>query len=248
MSDEANQGLVTKKDWRVLVIALVLGAAAVVLLNIYINARQRGEKLVSVLVAKQRLESGVQLDASMLEEAKLPAGAVPGRVARPGDKAILLGEYLGVGLDKGQPLYTQFVTSTVFTDSLSRSLIDDERAYCISFDNPLTEAVVPGSRIDIYGSFLRDGKTHAFQLYEDGRVLMRIGRFLVLALTPVQALTLQVARQNVTQMVFAIRKPGQEGGTDYEVSIDDIKSLNRGRPVQLPTMRGKRDEEWNVRN
>ncbi|HDQ99013.1 MAG TPA: hypothetical protein ENN51_01810 [candidate division WOR-3 bacterium] len=234
MSDEAGQSVVTKKDWRILVIALVLGAIAVVLLNVYINARQRGEKLVDVLVASQKLEPGVQLEAAMLEEAKVPQGAVTGRVAVPSDKPLVLGQHLAVGLDRGQPLYMQFVESAVFTEEMSRQLIEDERAYSITFNTPLTEAVPPGTRIDIYASYIKNNKTHAFQLYENARVLMRIGRSLVLAVTPDQALALQVARQNVTQLSFAVRKEGQEEGTDLEVSVDDIPKL-RGDPI----MRGK---------
>jgi len=241
MPEEPKPGLVTRKDWRILAIALLLGAVAVVLLNVYVNARHRGEKLVSVLVANQELKATTQLDASMLKAVPLPASAVTDRAVKPADMAMVTGYSLTVDLDKGQPLYYQFVSGMLGRDRTGLNWEQRQRLYCIRFDNPLTDAVQENDLVDIYGTFLEGNVTKAFQLLPRVRVWGRSGPYLVLMVQPQAALMLEVARLNVMSLTFAIRSQQE----NFEVTADTVvrsdmiipyaRKLASEQPVRVPS-------------
>jgi hypothetical protein len=61
MAEVAKPSLLTRKDWRILAIAVGLGVVSVVLMNFYVKSLNKQEEPVSVAVAAQR---GQQSDAA----------------------------------------------------------------------------------------------------------------------------------------------------------------------------------------
>jgi len=207
MEKGEKPSLLAKKDWRVLGLAVLLGIIAVFLMNAYVSSRSKREELVSVVVAHKKIEVSTILEEGMLTKAKIPKCAAPEGIIKGYEKKRAVGSRVAIHLVKGQPLYWNFLMSPGMGDSSGFGKLPvGQRAFSITFDNPLADAVVPGDYIDIYGTHSRgEKKVEGFQLLARVPVIYRAGEYLVLKVSPDEALLLWVARKVCSSITFAVR-------------------------------------------
>jgi Flp pilus assembly protein CpaB len=229
MAEETKPSLLTRKDWRVLAIAIGLGMVAVVLMNLYIGSKKKEETLVSVAAAAIDMSPGTTIKRNMLQERLVPQAIVTTHVVHASEMSSLDGRSVSVGVDRGQPINWQFVT--VSLDSSIGERLDyknKERAFSLSLNNPLTDAVNPGDVIDIYGTFAEAGGMKGMQLLPGVTVIDRVGKFIVLSVTPQEALFLSVASQ-ISTLTFTVRSK-QETGRDTTlepVTAAEIRGVSK---------------------
>lgn len=143
-----------------IIIAAVMALLAVIMVNAYLNREKEKyrieHQMVYVVVAKQRIPSGMPITISLLEKKSWPQkwiqpGALQNPQAAVGKKAngeILQGE---------QITKSKLTTVRRVHDSLDVRLPQGKRGYSIKFDNAIETAVANqikvGNHVDIIGVF-----------------------------------------------------------------------------------------------
>jgi pilus assembly protein CpaB len=154
------------RNWRIIstVAAVVLAAIAGVLVWKYVTEAdtraEKDQKLVTVLVAKERIARGTTFDAvvgdKLFEEKKLPENALPPNHILPGTDQALLAIYKGkvaaTDIYLGTPLVAdQFVQSSQLVNTVAGAIPKGRQAITVSLDQ--THAVggflTPGDKVNV---------------------------------------------------------------------------------------------------
>jgi Flp pilus assembly protein CpaB len=241
MAETAKPSLLTRKDWRVLAVAVGLGVVSVVLLNFYIRSREKSNEMVPVVVATKSIAAGSLITRGMLAEKLVPKGTLSGNVLSGGeDMDLASGQAVSVDVDKGQPMYWGLISAPLPEASMNRFLRWDlqERAYAIDFPGSFASRIQPGDKIDIYGTMAGDKTT--FQLLPAVTVIEGTGNTLIVSVTPDEAMTLTMAK-NLCTMTFTLRSEEETGkDTDLEpMSVGDflrkVNLVKAARIARAPT-------------
>ena len=130
---------------RHLVVALCLGTAVLVALNVLRPGPERGQQ---VLVASRSISAGAILTEQDVSISTLPAGALPQSPLTSTGQAV--GSRAAISLEKGTVL-----TASMTSGSLAQQLGDDERLVQVPIDVG-AELARPGARVDIIGQASED--------------------------------------------------------------------------------------------
>lgn len=125
---------------RHLVVALCLGTAVLVALNVLRPGPERGQQ---VLVASRSISAGAILTEQDVSISTLPAGALPQSPLTSTGQAV--GSRAAISLEKGTVL-----TASMTSGSLAQQLGDDERLVQVPIDVG-AELARPGARVDVIG-------------------------------------------------------------------------------------------------
>jgi pilus assembly protein CpaB len=154
------------RNWRIIstIAAVVLAAIAGVLVWKYVTdadtRASKDQKLVTVLVAKDRIARGTTFDTvvadKLFEEKKLPNDALPPNYILPGTDQALLAIYKGkvtaTDVYSGTPLVAdQFVQSSQLVNTVAGAIPKGRQAITVSLDQ--THAVggflTPGDKVNV---------------------------------------------------------------------------------------------------
>ncbi|WP_297526564.1 Flp pilus assembly protein CpaB [Thiohalobacter sp.] len=148
-----------KKNLKLLLIALGLGALAALLSFLYLKAREAElraqltphEEMVEVVVASRDLVKGDKLNASNLAVRSVPAKYVDDNAVRPSQFEEIDGQVLNQNLASGRPLMRSYVARE-FPLDFSDTIPLKRRAMTIQVDevNSVSGFVRPGDRIDLF--------------------------------------------------------------------------------------------------
>jgi pilus assembly protein CpaB len=154
------------RNWRIIstIAAVVLAAIAGVLVWKYVTEAdtraEKDQKLVTVLVAKERIARGSSFDTvvadKLFEEKKVPNDALPPNYILPGTDQALLAIYKGkvaaTDIYTGTPLVgDQFVQSSQLVNTVAGAIPKGKEAITVSLDQ--THAVggflTPGDKVNM---------------------------------------------------------------------------------------------------
>ncbi|MDR0177317.1 SAF domain-containing protein [Actinomyces oris] len=126
-------------------VALCLGTAVLVALNVLRPGPERGQQ---VLVASRSISAGAILTEQDVSISTLPAGALPQSPLTSTGQAV--GSRAAISLEKGTVL-----TASMTSGSLAQQLGDDERLVQVPIDVG-AELARPGARVDVIGQAPED--------------------------------------------------------------------------------------------
>lgn len=143
-----------------LLIALVVGAIALVGNHMYIDTRIgqfQNKRYVTVLRAKKGIKAGTTLNAGLVDQARVPEEFAPKAKIDFAAKDNYMGQPLGIDVIAGDYiLETSFTTPTSVGRTLSQQLQEkDSRAITIPVDDTtsFSKSLVTGDKVDVLYSF-----------------------------------------------------------------------------------------------
>ncbi|MEO0074808.1 MAG: hypothetical protein ABIK31_01680 [candidate division WOR-3 bacterium] len=219
---ETSLGFLVKKDFRILLVAIVLAIISIMLLNVYVRSKEKKEEVISVLITNREIPIGTVIDNNMIGEMQIPKSVFSDNMARPADKDLIIGRTSNIIVPRGVPILFNYL-SAASSGALSPKLNPEthERLLQISIKGPV-EHLRPGvDRIDIYGTFQDKGVTKL--LFQNITVVDRVGTGLLLKLFPDEVIALQHLSQ-LCDLNFVIRNPKDQEYTDIkkEMTINEI--------------------------
>lgn len=144
-----------------LVIAIVLGLiAAYGFLHTWSSREQQFKqenKTVNVAAAAERIKAGEEVRPGMLSMINIPASAVTPDHIVEGEATRLLGQTIVRSVERGEPLLNSYFRRPM--EKLRDRLVQGERAVTLRVDaiSGVGGNIVPGSRVDIIGTFPKNG-------------------------------------------------------------------------------------------
>ena len=145
------------KNKLALIVAVVLGLVAMYGFLRYWQGREKQYKEefrnVYVVSAAQRIKAGTEIRAGMLSVIPMPSTAVSTDHIVQGDESRLLGQTIIRSVERDEPLLNSYFRRPV--EKLRDRLTQGERAVTLRVDaiSGVGGNVVPGSRVDIIGTF-----------------------------------------------------------------------------------------------
>lgn len=146
------------KQRGILILALILGVAAIILVQIYVKKVEtkytQNYDFVTVLVAKKPIPAGSALENTMIDEKKVPKQYMNANALTPKDRELVLGQTVSIGLQTGQQISWSDL-GVREAEGLSGIIKEGERAITI----PVTEVtgvaglLSPNDHVDIIGTF-----------------------------------------------------------------------------------------------
>jgi pilus assembly protein CpaB len=142
-----------------LVIALVLGIAAVVLINLYLRQMKqsitRGMEMVKVLSAQDSIPPNTKLTEDLLKTELIPERYVHKNALTPRDLDLVLGQVTRYRIEKNSPLLWSDLGVTQSGVALSEIVREKERAITIPVDeaSSVGNLIRPNDAVDILGTF-----------------------------------------------------------------------------------------------
>jgi Flp pilus assembly protein CpaB len=212
VAEQERAGLLPGTNWRVLVLAVVLGAVGIALMSFYLKSKDRKKETASVAVAARQMAAGDTIKSGMMVAREVPKGAIGGNFVVGKDIIAVEGRVVGVDMDPGQPLYWNAIPLTA-QGGYDRYLRPEnrERAFAITLAGALTGAARPGDVIDILGTYSEGGTRQAFEVLPAVTVIDKIGPTLVLSVTPDEELLLLAAQPcNLTMSIRSKQEPEDE--------------------------------------
>lgn len=166
---------------RVLLVALIMAAVGAFLLYRYIaqiEHQASGGERVAVLVAKQNIDVGANVEEGMLGVVQLPEACVD-RHIRADELATVAGAPLGTALKAGEALLRTDLTEAEYMRSLEGVIRKGRRAVPIEAQNlgDFAGSIQPGSRVDILLTTSgRDGQAMTRMLLQN-MLVIAVGGF-----------------------------------------------------------------------
>ncbi|MFC1850991.1 Flp pilus assembly protein CpaB [candidate division CSSED10-310 bacterium] len=146
------------KQRGILILALVLGIAAIILVQMYVKKVEtkysRDYDFVTVLVAKQNIAAGTTLENVMIDEKKVPKEYLSANAVTPKDRELILGQTVSIGLQQDQQISWSDL-GVREAEGLSGIIKEGERAITIPVDDVSGVAglLSPNDHVDIIGTF-----------------------------------------------------------------------------------------------
>lgn len=146
------------KQKGILILALILGVAAIILVQIYVkkveNKYSQNYDFVTVLVAKKPIPAGSTLENTMIAEKKVPKQYMNANALTPKDRELVLGQTLSIGLEAEQQISWSDL-GVREAEGLSGIIKEGERAITLPVDEVTGVAglLSPNDHVDIIGTF-----------------------------------------------------------------------------------------------
>jgi pilus assembly protein CpaB len=146
------------KQKGILILALILGVAAIILVQIYVRKVEtkysQNYDFVTVLVAKKSIPAGSTLEISLIDEKKVPKQYMSANALTPKDRDLVLGQTVSNGLTTGQQISWSDL-GVREAEGLSGIIKEGERAITIPVSEVTGVAglLSPNDHVDIIGTF-----------------------------------------------------------------------------------------------
>ena len=212
MAEGEKSGLLPGNTWRILVLAIVLGAGGIALMSFYLRSKDKKKVTTTVAVATQQITGGALIKHGMLAGKEFPKDLLGGNYVNGNDIISVEGRVVGVDMDPGQPLYWNSIPLAA-QGGYDRYLRPEnrERAFAITLSGALGGAAKPGDVIDILGTYAEGGSRQAFEVLPAVTVIDKIGSTLVLSVTPDEELLLLAAQPcDLTLSVRSKEEPKED--------------------------------------
>ncbi|MBV1908681.1 MAG: Flp pilus assembly protein CpaB [Kangiellaceae bacterium] len=215
----------SKKNWLILVVALVLGGSAAWLSSYYLDFKEAeirntlagsNTKKIPVVVPKYQVGPGDIIDSSNMVVREIPSQYVPDGAFTPKQFKSLIGRVVTADISAGKPVLKNSIAG-VGIKQFSDLLTEGQRAITIPMDefNSTAGMLVAGDRIDLY--LLADKKTiTGFKSKEKSSAL-----YLVLE----NAVVLATGRSTLEDMVI---KSNSMQASDF----DQYNTITLGIPLR----------------
>jgi Flp pilus assembly protein CpaB len=216
-----KEGLVFTKNTKVLLLAVVIGIAAVGLLHFSYQSKISAfaGRTVKVIGTSKSVNQGTKLTREMLKHLEIPRSSRSDEMYNPGEGTMLIGQPVCVDLAPNTPIQASFIGS-VNPDRLGNELDASahERAFTLNMDSRSTVGgrVKPGDRVDIQWI----GQNEAKILLPAVRVLDVQGSLVTFKGTTEEALLLNLA-QKKGALGCILRS--QEESSEASSGVDTIK-------------------------
>ena len=203
---DAIQGFL-KKDTRILLVAALLGVVGLVLLNMYVKGKEKGEEKVTVIAAARDLPQATVLQKGHLQNIDISRANFSERMYRPEEMSNLMNQGLAVEVPAGQPILSTYVT-VGHAGGLSEALSAErhERAVTVSFGDPMTSLLKTGDRIDIMATVSNGGRTVTTSVLPNVYVLNRVGSDVIVRVSSDEG-TLLIFASEQCKLSFKLRNP-----------------------------------------
>lgn len=219
------------KNFIPLILAVLLGLAAVLAVGRLLKARRKGEEATSSVVAAARnVVMGSVLSADSVFEKIIPQSARPKKAISWSQKEITIGQKALRPISQGD-----YVLLTDIGSSRSMGDIVGEGEWAVTLSLPsagLSRVIQPGDEVAIIGTFNIRTRVESADLSAEARVVskeatlvlfprvrvldvggqegsMEMGSEIIVALPPRQAQVL-IAAQRRADLVLALRRAGDE--------------------------------------
>ena len=201
-------------------IALALGIAAVVLINLYLRQMKqsitRGMEMVMVLTAKDPIPPNTKLTEDLLRKEPIPERYAHKNALTPRDLDLILGQVTRYRIEKGSPLLWSDLGVTQSGAAFSEIVREKERAITIPVDevSSVGNLIRPNDAVDILGTFSTEAEGKGtgmatLTLLQNVTVLAVGDRFGTTAAEPnvgYRTVTLSVTPLEAEILVFAVER------------------------------------------
>jgi len=231
-----------------IIVALLLGALSVLLINYYLKQKEREYQLrskgegIAVLVAAGDIPADSRIEASSLKLVTVPEKYIQPKATNLKEKVIgkfalapiMQGEQILMSkLGTEQQIKKQSEEKKRMPGRLSMNMPIGKRAITIpvGFTDAAGGSIKQGDHVDVLGVFSAakfalqpEAKTAIVTLFQDVLVLAATGSSITLALSPEEAGIITVA-QNEGKILFVLRPQAEEG--EHALPLVDMNTLTQ---------------------
>ena len=246
-----------------IIIALLLGALSVLLINYYLKQKEREYQLrskgeeIAVLVATKDIPADSRIEESSLKLVTIPEKYIQPKAAKLKEKVvnkftlapIMQGEQILMSkLGTEQQIKRQTEERKRMPGRLSMNMPIGKRAITIpvGLADAAGGSIKQGDHVDILGIFSADklelqpkAKTAIVTLFQDVLVLAATGSSITLALSPEEAGIITVAR-NEGKILFVLRPQAEEG--EHALPLVDMNTLTQRYAPAVIAVPQKKEE------